>query len=111
MNGIPPEVTARAEHLARLAARGEDLVAACAVMSETEVAELQNGVSFVFRFPLFFRFVEMMLSLLLLLLLFTITVVASAFSALFVDKLLRTNPNFFNAKLKICYTSGGGDVY
>ena len=47
MNGIPPEITNRAEHLARLAAQGEDLVAVCATMSETEVAELQNGVSLI----------------------------------------------------------------
>ena len=33
MNGIPPEITDRAETLARLTARGEDLLYACAVMS------------------------------------------------------------------------------
>lgn len=45
MNGIPPEITDRAEYLARLAARGEDLVAACTVMSDEEIEELQGGVS------------------------------------------------------------------
>lgn len=45
MNGIPPEITDRAEHLARLAARGEDLVAACMIMSDKEIEELQGGVS------------------------------------------------------------------
>ena len=47
MNGIPPEITDRAEHLARLAARGEDLVAACTVMSGEEIDELQGGVSYI----------------------------------------------------------------
>ena len=54
MNGIPPEITDRAENLARLAARGEDLLSACAVMSETEIAELQNGVSLVIHGTFYF---------------------------------------------------------
>ncbi len=41
MNGVDAAIVQRAEHLALLLARGEDLVAACAVMSETETARLE----------------------------------------------------------------------
>jgi len=44
LNGIPLEVTNRAEELILLAARGEDLVAACAVLSESETKDLEEAV-------------------------------------------------------------------
>ncbi|KAG9575405.1 hypothetical protein KCU97_g14209, partial [Aureobasidium melanogenum] len=43
LNGIPLEVTNRAEELILLAARGEDLVAACAVLSESETKDLEEA--------------------------------------------------------------------
>ena len=48
MNGIPSEITHRADELNRLATRGQDLVAACTVMSESEASELYQGVSALF---------------------------------------------------------------
>ncbi|KAI5240609.1 hypothetical protein E4T42_08313 [Aureobasidium subglaciale] len=44
LNGIPVEVTNRAEELVLLAARGEDLVQACAVVSEREREELEDAM-------------------------------------------------------------------
>lgn len=46
MNGINDAIVRRAEVLTLLSARGEDLVAACAVMPEEERIELQEAVSF-----------------------------------------------------------------
>ena len=44
MNGIDPAIIARAEELMVLSARGEDLVAACATMSEKEEQDLKLAV-------------------------------------------------------------------
>ena len=45
LNGIEPGIVRRAEGLIELAARGEDLVAACANLPEAEMAELKEAAS------------------------------------------------------------------
>jgi DNA mismatch repair protein MSH5 len=46
LNGIPSEVTNRAEQLILLTARGEDLVSACATLPESEVRDAEDAVGF-----------------------------------------------------------------
>lgn len=45
MNGVDRDIVERAEKLILLAARGEDLVEACAALPQDELAELQDAVS------------------------------------------------------------------
>ena len=54
LNGIPPVIVKRAEELISLAARGEDLVAACAVLGEAEKRELEVAESVARRFLVVF---------------------------------------------------------
>ena len=46
MNGVPGPVVERAEQLIALAAKGGDLVAACARLSTQETEDLKQAVSF-----------------------------------------------------------------
>lgn len=45
MSGISPEVVKRAEDLVELLVKGEDLTAACAIVSRDEIVELEQAVS------------------------------------------------------------------
>ncbi|KAL1996734.1 hypothetical protein VTN49DRAFT_7599 [Thermomyces lanuginosus] len=49
-NGIDPAIIARANELAALASRGENLVAACAKLSKTEKATLENAEAIARKF-------------------------------------------------------------
>jgi DNA mismatch repair protein MSH5 len=49
MNGVPNELIHRADELVLLAMRGQDLVAACSVMPDSEAAELEEAVSMAFH--------------------------------------------------------------
>jgi DNA mismatch repair protein MSH5 len=44
MNGINQAIVDRANELASLSARGENLIAACAVLSDEEMQALQDAV-------------------------------------------------------------------
>jgi DNA mismatch repair protein MSH5 len=44
MNGISPEIVARANELGALSLQGEDLVAVCAKLSPDEMDDLEDAV-------------------------------------------------------------------
>jgi DNA mismatch repair protein MSH5 len=45
LNGVPETIVQRADEFVLMNTRGEDLVAACSVMPDSEVAELEEAVS------------------------------------------------------------------
>jgi len=52
-NGIQPHIISRAEELIGLAADGQALVAACAILSDEEIEDLRSAVSILFFHHLF----------------------------------------------------------
>lgn len=44
INGIDPAIVSRANEIASLSARGENIVAACAVLSSEEMQDLEEAV-------------------------------------------------------------------
>ncbi|KAK9243680.1 hypothetical protein V1506DRAFT_543853 [Lipomyces tetrasporus] len=43
LNGVPEDITARAEDLSKILAKGEDIVTVCCKMSDEEVKSLENA--------------------------------------------------------------------
>ena len=46
MNGVPKEIVQRADELIAMALKGKDLIAACSIMPQSEVLELEEAVSY-----------------------------------------------------------------